>query len=60
MTSLADFLTGPYAGIIMLAGWDHRESEAETSRLPADLVITKPFKMEQLSRAINDAQAMIS
>ncbi|MFH2054423.1 MAG: response regulator [bacterium] len=50
----------PRTPIIMLAGWDRRESETATSRLPADLVITKPFKMEQLSRAISDAQAMIS
>lgn len=50
----------PRTPVIMLAGWDRRDSDSDNLRLPADLVITKPFKMEQLSRAISDAQAMIS
>ncbi len=50
----------PRTPVIMLSGWDQRGAAQDTSSIPADLVITKPFKMEQLSRAISDAQAMIS
>jgi CheY-like chemotaxis protein len=49
----------PPTPIVMLAGWDREETVAERTGTFADIVITKPFKMEQLGEAIADASRRI-
>ncbi len=50
----------PRTPVIMLSGWDYQEQRVGEERRHADFVLTKPFKMEQLRKAIADAAAMIS
>lgn len=50
----------PRTPVIMLSGWDYQEQRVGKERRYADFVLTKPFKMEQLRKAIADAAAMLS
>jgi CheY-like chemotaxis protein/GAF domain-containing protein len=50
----------PRTPVIMLSGWDYQEQRVGEERRHADFVLTKPFKMEQLRKAIADAAAMLS